>query len=167
MKTTKIEKVLDIFRDSYNCSQALFSAFAVDYGLDEKTARHIASGFGAGMGCMQKTCGAVTGAFMAIGLKCGVHEFSPDEFSPGESEPGESDPETFEKKKRKEMAYRLTVDFTREFIDLHDSVECRELLGVDMNTPEGMEIIKEENRFVVYCEAFVASAAEILEELLE
>ena len=54
----------------FNCAQTVFSLFAPDLGIDEKTALKIASGFGGGMACAE-TCGAVTGAYMVIGLKHG------------------------------------------------------------------------------------------------
>lgn len=37
-------------------------------------AKRIAGGFGGGMGYINETCGAVTGAFMLIGLKYGKVE---------------------------------------------------------------------------------------------
>jgi len=54
----------------FNCAQTVLSLFAEDLGLDEKTALKISSGFGGGMNCAE-TCGAVTGAYMVIGMKHG------------------------------------------------------------------------------------------------
>ncbi|RPJ11189.1 MAG: C_GCAxxG_C_C family protein, partial [Desulfobacteraceae bacterium] len=65
------EKAVKYFNDKFNCSQAVFAAFSPEFGIPETVAFKIACPFGAGMGRMQETCGAVTGAFMVIGLKYG------------------------------------------------------------------------------------------------
>lgn len=51
-----------------NCAQAVLIALKDDLGLDEETLLTIGSGFCAGMGNMEATCGAVIGANMALGL---------------------------------------------------------------------------------------------------
>ena len=56
----------------YNCCQAAFLPFCKECGLDEETAVKIASHFGSGMK-HGSTCGAVTGALMALGL-CGAED---------------------------------------------------------------------------------------------
>ena len=48
-----------------------------ELGIDEKTALKISSGFGGGMACAE-TCGAVTGAYMVIGMKHGHDVSDPD-----------------------------------------------------------------------------------------
>ena len=50
-----------------NCAQAVALAFADLLPLDEQTLMKLAAGYGAGMGCMQATCGALIGAVMAAG----------------------------------------------------------------------------------------------------
>jgi len=55
----------------YGCGQAVLAPFAEDYGLSEELALKISTGFGSGMGRMFEVCGALTGAFMVIGLKHG------------------------------------------------------------------------------------------------
>jgi C_GCAxxG_C_C family probable redox protein len=59
---TPAETAVTVFSQSYNCSQAVFSAFAAQYGLDKKTALKLASPFGGGMGLRGEICGAVSGA---------------------------------------------------------------------------------------------------------
>lgn len=51
-----------------NCAQAVALAFADELPLDEATLMKLAAGYGAGMGCMEATCGALVGAVMAAGL---------------------------------------------------------------------------------------------------
>ena len=61
------EEALDLFSNNFNCSQAVFASIGPKIGIDKNSCLKIASGFGGGMGRQQKTCGAVTGAYMALG----------------------------------------------------------------------------------------------------
>ena len=51
-----------------NCCQAVLAALRDQTGLSEEQALMLASGFGAGMGSMEGSCGALIGAVMAAGL---------------------------------------------------------------------------------------------------
>jgi C_GCAxxG_C_C family probable redox protein len=62
------EEAVSIFMQGYNCAQSVLMACARRYGLDDRTAMRMASAFGGGM-TVGLTCGVVTGALMAIGLK--------------------------------------------------------------------------------------------------
>ena len=95
------------------------------------------------MGCTQRTCGAVTGALMALGLR---HR-------------GMSIVEA------KKASYADARNFFQRFTDLHGSVECREILGWDITTPEGMEQAREKGLFTEKCAEFVASAVRIVGEI--
>jgi len=62
----RVEKALHFFESGYNCSQAVFMAYADKYDIDSETAARFASSFGGGMGRLGETCGAVTGMFMIL-----------------------------------------------------------------------------------------------------
>ena len=134
------------FRSGFSCSQAILSAFAEQFGLDRDTALRIAAGFGGGMGRMAGTCGAVTGAYMVLGLKFGVTDAAD--------------------RQAKEALYERVREFSRRFAARHGSTTCRDLLGCDMSTPEGLARVTQEKLPATLCPPFVQSAAEILEELL-
>ncbi len=51
-----------------NCAQAVLCTYADIAGIDEETAMRLAAPFGAGMGNMEGTCGAITGAGLVLGL---------------------------------------------------------------------------------------------------
>ncbi len=51
-----------------NCCQSVLLAYADKLGLSEAELKRLGSGFGAGMGCMEATCGALCGAQMVLGL---------------------------------------------------------------------------------------------------
>ena len=54
--------------NSYNCCQAVALALADLTDLSEEQLLYAASGFGAGMGNMEGSCGAVIGAVLIAGL---------------------------------------------------------------------------------------------------
>jgi len=51
-----------------NCAQAVIATYADLAGIDEETAMALGSAFGSGMGTMEGTCGALTGAAIVLGL---------------------------------------------------------------------------------------------------
>lgn len=126
---------------SFSCSQSVFSSFAEELGLDENTALKLSSGFGGGMACAE-TCGAVTGAYMVIGMKY-----------------GHTSPDLLAKNNTKE----LILKFNQHFKDKHGSLICKELLGCDISTDDGRVRAKEKDAFNKFCPKFVATACEILE----
>ena len=126
-----------------NCSQAVLTAFCEEYGLSAVLARQLALGFGGGMGRTGKTCGAVTGAYMVIGLK---HELN--------SQNGQQ---------VKEKVYALVNEFNRRFCKVNGSIVCKDLLGCDLSTPGGSAAAKEKGLFTTLCPKFVKDAVEILE----
>lgn len=52
----------------YNCAQAIACTYADLVGMDETQMYKIAEGFGAGMGGMDATCGALSGVCLLDGL---------------------------------------------------------------------------------------------------
>jgi C_GCAxxG_C_C family probable redox protein len=143
---SRIEKALSNFKEDFNCSQSVFGAFAPHYGLDLDKALKISSGFGGGMGRSGRTCGAVTGAYMVIGLKNGM----------GVSKDKEA----------KDNAYQLINEFSKHFQEKNGSLICKEILGCEINTPDGMDYFSQNELLEKKCFQCVKSAAEILEEIL-
>jgi C_GCAxxG_C_C family probable redox protein len=142
---SKVEQAV-CFKEGFNCSQAICSAYGQDYDLDAKTALKVACGLGAGMGRMGAICGAVTGAYMVIGLKYGQSDILD--------------------LAAKEKTYKLVREFSEKFKSRNGSIVCKELLGIDLSTVEGMKAAKERNIHGTCCQRFVKDAAEILEEIL-
>ena len=115
-------------------------------GLDRETALRVAGAFGAGMARTGETCGAVTGALMVIGLNY------------AKTRKGDDD--------SRERAYALAQEFMDAFRERNRSLLCRELLGVDVSSPEGVAAVRERDLFRTVCPTFVRDAGEILEEIL-
>jgi len=68
----RVEAAADCFEKGFNCAQAILSTYGTELGIEREHALRVAGPFGVGMGRMGNTCGAVTGAYMVIGLKHGA-----------------------------------------------------------------------------------------------
>ena len=142
--TTPAETAVIVFSQSFNCSQAVFSAFAPQFGLDKETALKLASPFGGGMARRGEVCGAVTGALLALGLARGA-----------------------DKPAGKEEIYRLSQEFMRRFEEKHGTIICRDLINCDLSTPAGYQAATEKRVFTSICPGLVREAVEIVQALLE
>jgi len=142
----KSQKAVSCFNNGFNCSQAVFSAFSPELGIPENVAYKIACPFGAGMGRMQETCGAVTGAFMVIGLKHGKSN-SEEEYL-------------------KQLSYDLVNKFTEMFRTRNKTIKCRDLIGIDISTKEGLEKARDMGLFTSLCAKYVQDTVEIIEIIL-
>jgi C_GCAxxG_C_C family probable redox protein len=107
------------------------------------------------MARMGETCGAVTGAFMVIGLK---HGSAANWLVEGRVDDRENG--------KRLNTYRLVRELTDRFAARHGSIRCKDLLGCDLSTPEGGKMVEEKNLFRTVCPGLVRDAAEILEEIL-
>jgi C_GCAxxG_C_C family probable redox protein len=146
VKSEEVNQTLACFKEGFNCTQAMLSTYGPQFGLDRESAVRIARAFGSGMG-MGETCGAVTGALMVIGLKhAGLKVRS-----------------LFSKDRTEDIAREFVVRFKAR----NGTTVCRELLGCDVSSFEGLKTAKKEKHFKKRCPKFVQDAAEILEEILE
>jgi C_GCAxxG_C_C family probable redox protein len=143
----QVECAVSCFQEGFSCAQAVLSAYGPRCGLDRELALKVAGAFGGGMGHMGHVCGAVTGAFMVIGLKYGKTRAEDDE--------------------TRDKAYCLVQEFAERFKSRNGSIVCRELLECDISTPAGLELAREQGRFETLCPRLVQDAAEIIEEILE
>jgi hypothetical protein len=74
-------------------------------------------------------------------------------------------PEDVEDTAAKASVYPKVEEFQSRFESRCDSVVCRNLLGCDISTPEGMEQATSNNLFRTVCPDLVRVAAEILEDM--
>lgn len=141
------EEVLKQFDNGFDCCQVVFHHWAKRLGLDEEIAYKISSGFGAGM-FKGETCGAIIGAYMALGLKYGSSKAGLE----GEMQRVES--------------IIKDVQFRENFLEKYNSTMCRELLGADFSTTEGAKYIRENQLMNTFCPQLVADVIKILEEIM-
>ena len=144
---TKYEqKAVELFREGFNCSQAVFAAFADEMNIDRDVALRMTGPNGGGVARLREVCGAVTSMLMVYGY---FH--------------GNSDGANQDAKARVYEESRGLVD---EFKAEHGTIICRELLGIpmDVNSP-----VKPAARTAEYyqtrpCERCIATAARIAEK---
>jgi C_GCAxxG_C_C family probable redox protein len=140
------DDAVTIFSQRFNCSQAVLATCGAKRGLDRQTALRVAEVFGGGMGRMGLTCGAVTGAFMVIGLK--YAKLTPEDND------------------SRQKSVELARQFRAKFEARHGSICCKDLLDVDLSTPTGYQDAIDRGVFVSVCPKLVHDAVEIVEELL-
>ncbi len=141
------DKAVATFKEGFSCSQAILSTYGTRYGISRDLALKISGPFGGGMARMGKTCGAVTGAFMVLGLKFGTNNSSD--------------------KDKKENLYDLIKEFVKQFKSLNGSISCRKLLGCSINTAEGINNFKNNDLINTRCAKFVRDSGQILERLIK
>lgn len=142
---TSIEKATELFGRKFHCSQAVFAAFAEELGITEEQALKIGACFGSGMR-KGEVCGACTGALMALGLKYGQC----------------NEEDTNSRSKTNEVTDRFMSEFVKE----NGSYMCKELLGCDLSTEEGITIALEKKLFTEFCPEMVRSATKIAEDII-
>ena len=137
---THIEKAEALFMSGMNCSQAVFGAFAEDFGMDASTAAKVACGLGGGVGRLREVCGTVTGASLVLGLKYGAD---------------------------KAVVYPHVQDFCARFKAECGSIVCRELLaGVPATTGGAPEARTAEYYKKRPCVELVKLSVRLLDEML-
>jgi C_GCAxxG_C_C family probable redox protein len=139
------EKAQSCFDEGFSCSQAVFSTFAVEQGLEKETALRVSGAFGGGMAGRGEICGAASGAFMAIGLK----------YAKVRADDSAS----------RDKTYALCSEFSRRFEEEFGSLQCRTILGYNLSSPEEYQAAKEAGIFKSKCSQVVGIAAQILVEI--
>ena len=138
----KATKAQEYFLQGYACSQSVLMAYADDLGLNMETAKKVSSTFGAGMGRLRKTCGALTGAFMVLGMKY-----------------GNTDPKDMTTKL---SSYEKVRELAHEFENLHGTTDCKELL-IKYADPKAVET---RDHHKIICCNLVKDTINILETMI-
>ncbi len=106
----RVDKAVALFKEGYNCSQAVCAAFADIYGLTFEQALQVSASFGGGIGRMRMVCGAASGIFLLAGLEC------------SSTDPKDND--------AKGANYNVVQQLATEFAKRNGSLICGELLGL-------------------------------------
>ena len=143
---THREKAEKLLHQQYHCSQALFGAFAEDFGLDLKTAFKISTCFGGGMR-QGGTCGCITASLLILGMTIGFYDSQ------------DREQEVYGNKK--------TEEFIRLFSErMNGAVNCRDILGKDISKPNEMAEIRKQGLILHKCPGAINISIEILEDML-
>lgn len=144
----RIERAVSLFKNGYNCAQAVVAAYADLYEFTPEQAYRMASSFGGGIGRMRETCGAACGLFMLAGLQTGAVD--------GGDREG------------KAANYALVQQLAKEFRKRNDSINCGELLGLKPLTPVSTTPEERTEEYYIKrpCVKMVEEAARIWAEYL-
>lgn len=107
---SRIEKAKNNHRSGYNCSQSVACAYCDRVGMDESTMYQMMEGYGFGMGCMEGTCGALSGAIAIASLKISQ--------------------ELPEGSNQRASIYKAARTIIQSFQKMNQSVICKELKGI-------------------------------------
>lgn len=107
---TRVEETIKRHDKGYNCAQAVACTYCDLLGVDEKVMFQMTEALGLGMGGMEGTCGAVTGACVLAGMKQ----------SSG----------NLDKPDSKLASYQLSREIVKQFQEQNGSVVCKDLKGV-------------------------------------
>ena len=133
------EEIMAKFAAGGQCAQCTLVPWADGLGYGEEELMRMAAAFAGGM-FRGDTCGAVTGALMALGLAYG------------------DDPALVAEK---------TAQFQEAFISRFGGTACRDILGYDFSKPGELEKARESGKMLTDCSGFVRYASELLQELME
>ena len=143
---THKEKANQLLNQQYHCSQALFGAFAEDFGMDLKTAFKVSTCFGAGMR-QGGTCGCITASLLVLGMALGFYDSQDREL------------EVYGNKRTDEFIRRFTEQ-------MNGMVDCRDILGQDISIPVEMAVIRKEGLILQKCPKALNISIDILEDML-
>ena len=144
---THREKAEQLLHQQYHCSQALFGAFAEEFGMDLKMALKLSTCFGGGMR-QGGVCGCITASLMVLGIALGFYDSQDREL------------EIYGNKR--------TDEFIKLFTERMDgAINCRDILGNDISKPEEMAVIRQEGLILKRCPRALNVSIEILEKMLE
>lgn len=141
-------KAHDLFKQGYNCAQAVLLAFddvLVDY--DRATLDKMSTAFGGGYAGTRNVCGAVSAFGMIIGL---TYDYSGDVSAD------------------KSAVYKLTQGLIAKFTELNSNIICGSLLANIKDITYGYTPSERTAEYYAKrpCVKFVMDAAQIMEDYL-
>ena len=129
----RIKMADELHRKGYNCSQSVAVACADLVDVPKETLFKATEGYGFGMGTMDGTCGALTGALLIAGLKNSTGNL--------------------ESPKSKGATMKISKAMLTSFREKSGAIICRDLKGVDTgkmicSCPDcikhGVEVVEEQ-----------------------
>lgn len=141
-----INKALDSHKRGNNCAQAILESYCSHVDISPELAIKLGSGLGGGVGRSQSICGAVNAGAIILGLK----------HSNGVSGDTES----------KEKSNQIVGEFVKECELKLGSIQCKELLKINLSDPNERLAAKESGLFDRVCNNAIEQTARILEKHL-
>ncbi len=108
---TRVNETIDRHDKGYNCAQAVACTYCDLVGVDEETMFRMTEALGLGMGGMEGTCGAVSGACVLAGMKRSSGNLgAPDS---------------------KAASYQLAREIVKRFEGQNQSIICKTIKGTE------------------------------------
>ena len=145
MKRMNEKDILKKFGEGFDCSQVVLEYASEKLNINKEDALRMGACFGGGM-WHGETCGCVVGALIALGIKYAT--IKPND------------------KETKDKLLGLKKEFEEKFCKKHGSCKCKEILGYDLSTEEGMAKIMEEKLLESKCPKVVLDACDIIDKML-
>ena len=147
-QSERAQKAMELFKEGYNCSQAIVLTFKDLCDIDEKTALKLSSSFGGGMGRLREVCGAVSGMFMVAGMLYGYDE-----------------PKAFDAKAEH---YARIQELAADFAANTGSIVCRTMLGLGESKDSPIPEKRTDSYYKKRpCPQIIGTAAAILENYIK
>lgn len=144
----KKDRAAEIFRNGFNCGQAVFISFAEECGISRDMACKLATGLGGGVARHGEICGAVSAGVLVLSSIFGRAESDGPE--------------------KMETTYSKTAQLFQKFREKRGSVNCSTLLnGCDLLSKEGRYEFCERGFAGDVCIPCVETAVEIVETLIK
>lgn len=143
--TMENNRATQIMEQGYAWSEAVLLAVCREFEIENEIIPRIASLFAGGIGNTGAVCGAVIGGVMTIGLK---------------QERGK----TMEEMLRN---FAVAQEFRRRFEAEMKTINCRELTGLDLSTPEGIKQLMSSDIPQTVCFPAVGAAYRLVMDLLK
>ena len=142
-----MNKAMEYMTQGYVCSESVLLATCQEFGIeiDDKIIPRIANLFAGGIGNTGAVCGAVSGAIMAMGLV---------------KERGETMEDAL-------VTLGIAQEFRRRFEAEMETINCRELTGLDLSTQEGIQQLMTSDVPQTVCFPAVGTAYRLVVDLLK
>jgi C_GCAxxG_C_C family probable redox protein len=136
-------RAVECLKNGFNCAEGVFKGVVELFPDHCSTPSAVATGFGGGISGGKHSCGALTGAAMAVGALCG----------------------RLDNNESSREASKLVRTVYERFESEFGHIDCNDLTGHDISTPEGYNAYRaDEERFPKCC-SFVEFAARTAAQL--
>ena len=108
---SRVNETIKRHDKGFNCAQSVACTYCDLVGLSEEDAFKAMEGFGLGMGCMEGTCGALSGAVMLAGLKGSSGDL--------------------ENPRSKGATYKVAAQIVKRFKEIAGATACKDIKGVE------------------------------------
>ena len=138
------EQIAGLFMRGQDCGQVVLEQYAESLGITKDEANRLAAAFGGGSGSGE-TCGAVVAAMMVLGMKYGHN--GPDD------------------QEHRDVLMAKRAEFIEKWKGRRGSLMCRDMLGDDISSPEGLGRILESGKLFSLCPEIVIDTLDILKDM--